>query len=166
MRSYEVFPAEGCLDDVWWDLAEPGVVDLAAVREQRGTLAIHDAGDVHRGRDPLLRFEHPALIFLAGVPVGDLDTLGPQRVPDQLPVAAPHRGQVELGRDAGSLHRGDSGPASVHVIGMLVEAVRIVGDHHLRPVLLDQPADPASYLVDRYVAERFWPLVILPLGHA
>ncbi len=70
-----------------------------------------------------------------------------QRGPQFLPLADRHRGQVQLGRDAGAGHRGLRGPAGVHVVGVLVPAVRVVGDHDLRPVPLDQPADAGRDLV-------------------
>src|SRR6202012_3308219 len=65
----EVLVAEGLLGDLGRDLAEPRVVDLAAVREQRRPLALEHRADVDRGGDPLLGLKRgaaPLLVLLPG----------------------------------------------------------------------------------------------------
>jgi len=52
------------------------------------------------------------------------------------------------------------------VIGVLVRAIRIIGDHDRGPVLLDKRADPGNDIVERDVAESLWVVPVLPLRHA
>jgi hypothetical protein len=56
--------------------------------------------------------------------------------------------------------------ARVHVIGMLVRALIVVGDQHLWPVPVDQLADPGRHLRLRDVAEGVRPVLIVPFRHA
>src|SRR5690242_6290138 len=55
----EVLVTERLLRDLGRYLAEPRVLDLAAVREQRRPLAFENAPDVDRGGDPRLGLEPP-----------------------------------------------------------------------------------------------------------
>src|SRR5260370_8189864 len=52
------------------------------------------------------------------------------------------------------------------MIWMLVHAVRVVGDHDLRAVLVDQAADPVGDIAQRDVAERLRAVPVLPFRHA
>jgi hypothetical protein len=54
----------------------------------------------------------------------------------------------------------------VHVIGVLIGPLVVVGDQHLRPVPLDQGGDPRRHLLQRDVAERVGPQVVVPFRHA
>src|SRR5215472_12210662 len=60
----EVLIAERGLADVARELAEPRVLDLAAVREQRLALAAEHRADVDRRGDPFLGHRCPALALL------------------------------------------------------------------------------------------------------
>src|SRR6185312_14618032 len=61
----EVLVAEHLLRDRGRYLAEPRVLDLAAVREQRRALALNDRPDVDRGGDPRLGFKRPLVPLLS-----------------------------------------------------------------------------------------------------
>ena len=54
----------------------------------------------------------------------------------------------------------------MHVVRVLVRALVVVADQHLRAVCPDQFADPARDLGQRDVAERARVVLVLPLGHA
>jgi hypothetical protein len=56
--------------------------------------------------------------------------------------------------------------ARVHVIGMLVRALIVVGDQHLRPVPLDEAGDPRRDLGLRDVDKRVGPVLVVPFRHA
>ena len=62
--------------------------------------------------------------------------------------------------------RSDRGAGRVHVVGVLIGAVWVVGDHDLRAVLLDQGADPVHHILERDIAERVGAVPVLPLGHS
>jgi len=89
-----------------------------------------------------------------------------QRLPYLLPVAAAHRGEVELGRDAGARGGGDGCFGRVHVVRVLVGARGVIGDHDLRLVPLDQGADPPGHLGSGDVAEGAGPVLVVPVRHA
>src|SRR6202012_5792722 len=114
----EVLVAEYLLHELRRHLAEPRVVDLAAMREQRRPLAREDRPDVDRGGDPRLGLQSPLPAFpglrRVAVPVLHfLARLAPP-VPDLPPVGALHRGQVHLRGDPGRHGRGLGVPAGVH----------------------------------------------------
>ncbi len=54
----------------------------------------------------------------------------------------------------------------MHVVGVLIRALGVIADHDLRAVLLDQPADPLRHFGKRDIAERFRPVLVVPVGHA
>jgi hypothetical protein len=54
----------------------------------------------------------------------------------------------------------------VHVIGVLVGPLVVVGDEHLRLVALDERRDPAGGHLQRDVAEGLRAGLVLPLSHA
>jgi hypothetical protein len=45
-------------------------------------------------------------------------------------------------------------------------AVRIVSDHHLRLITVDELRDPADSMLDGYAAKRVFSVLQAPLGHA
>src|SRR4029079_12192451 len=165
---YEALAAEGGCGDVLGDLAEPRLAaDLAAVCEQGLALAGEDGPDVDGGGDALLRGERPPLPFrIRLLPVRYVGAGFAQGRPDLPPVAAAHRGEVELGHAAaggkGLLGR----TARVHVVRMLVRTLIVVRDQHLRPVPVDQLRDPARYVRLRDVTEGVRPALVVPITHA
>jgi hypothetical protein len=54
----------------------------------------------------------------------------------------------------------------VDVIGMLVGARGVIGDHDLRPVPLHQGTDPGGHLGHRDVAEGTGTVLVVPVRHA
>src|SRR5579875_260784 len=97
----EVLVAERLLGDLRRDPAEPGLLDLARVRQQGVALAGHDRADVDVGRDARLGLGHLAAHLVGDLHLRHVDAQVAQGLPDLLPVAATHGRYVELVHRAG-----------------------------------------------------------------
>ena len=85
---------------------------------------------------------------------------------EPLEVAPSPSGEVQLRRDAGALDGRQRDPIRLDVIGMVVAAELVVGDHDLRLMALHQGREACRALLDRHVAERVRTVLVLPLDHA
>jgi len=143
----EAFAAEHVRRDLRRDLAEPRVGDLARMGHQRVALALQNRPDVHLGGDPCLGLGELALLFLGHLPFGNVLASSAECIVELPPLTPPHRAEVELCRYICLLDSRDGGTGRVHMIWMLVRAVRVVSDDDLGAVALNQAADPAGHLV-------------------
>src|SRR5215469_8836060 len=97
----EALAAERGNRDLWRQLAEPRVLNLARVREQGLPLAVQHAADIDVARDPAFsRFCLSALLVGELTLIGHVGAEFAERFPDLPPVAAAHSCLVILRRDA------------------------------------------------------------------
>ena len=140
---------------------------LAGVRAEGGELAVGERGDVHPGRDLVVRQAD-----LGGTrPARRLVSPCPCRLRAPSPRTSPcvecgHRRPVDLRRRPGPLQRGHGDPVGLDVVGVPVEAVRVVGHDDVRLVLLDQLGQPGRGLLDGRRPERPRRVVGRPAGHS
>lgn len=88
-----------------------------------------------------------------------------QRPVQSLPIAAAVGLVVQLCHHVPGINRRCRGAGCVNVIRM-PGAVRIVSDHHLRPVAVDELRDPAGGVLHGYATERVFPVLQAPPWHA
>ncbi len=133
------------------------------MRVQRGALAVDDLADVDDRGDPLLDgFQYPQRFPGRG---GPLDADFGQHLVQPLPIAAAVGLVVQLCHNVPGIDCGCRGAGCVNVVRM-AGAVRIVSDHHLRLIMLDELCDPAGGVLDGYATERIFPVLQAPPGHA
>ena len=88
-----------------------------------------------------------------------------QRPIQSLPIAAAVGLVVQLCHHVPGINRRCRGAGCANVIRM-PGVVRIVSDHHLRLITVDELRDPAGSMLDGYAAERVFSVLQAPLGHA